>query len=288
MHNAARGQAALEYVILLAGILLIIFLTIAVMQALQGRSKAQIEESVGTWKTFVCLSKYLAEPDSTLLAYKLDGLQGGTTPDSSAKHNDGILKGGLPTLDSANCKFPPCLHFGAAPGHVESSKPIEGVGSMTFLAWIRFDDSGDGSQPVIAAIANSFDLSFTQVDYIVWSMDDPPPPAMEAAFHFSVWTGLFNPVIVDPEDMTLEGYHHIAATYNETTGTANVYIDGRLNATVSGPANKPMWHSNLPLSVGNKQNDASQAFKGNIDQVEFYSRELTAEEIMQEIRCQPA
>lgn len=73
-------------------------------------------------------------------------------------------------------------------------------------------------------------------------------------------------------------WHHIAATYNHTTGQLYLYVDGIQDYAETESAVAIDSETGLELNIGRHQGSA-QYFNGAIDDVRFYNRALSSTEI---------
>jgi len=72
--------------------------------------------------------------------------------------------------------------------------------------------------------------------------------------------------------------HHVAATYDSTTGLKAIYVDGtlRFSTTLSGALNT----ANLATAVlGNSETNGSAPFVGTLDEMAYWGRALSAAEV---------
>jgi len=89
-------------------------------------------------------------------------------------------------------------------------------------------------------------------------------------------------------DTTNKGYHssntaiarntwsHVAFTYNDTTDELKLYINGQLDRTITTSG---MLNFDSSIVLGRRDYENLEFFKGLIDEVAFYNRVLSAEEI---------
>jgi hypothetical protein len=89
-------------------------------------------------------------------------------------------------------------------------------------------------------------------------------------------------------DTTNKGYHssntaiarntwsHVAFTYNDTTDELKLYINGQLDRTITTSG---MLNFDTTIVLGGREYGNLEFFKGLIDEVAFYNRVLSAEEI---------
>ena len=73
-------------------------------------------------------------------------------------------------------------------------------------------------------------------------------------------------------------WHHVAATWNMTNGAMNVYVDGTLSASGTGPTGARTAPPNL--RIGSIQTGVAGGFlNGAIDEVLLYNTEFTAQQV---------
>lgn len=75
---------------------------------------------------------------------------------------------------------------------------------------------------------------------------------------------------------TSNQWHHFALTYNPATDSLRLYVDGEFAGVVVVP--DPVFSTNN-LCIGGSDFYPGNAFKGGIDEVRFWSKELSADEI---------
>lgn len=95
-------------------------------------------------------------------------------------------------------------------------------------------------------------------------------------------TSLNHPIISNATLATCV-WQHVAATYNDTTGVWNIYINGVLDNSLTLSTNfHPQSLSNVNLAFGsavNSTNTAEGYFNGSMDEVRIWKRVRTAAEI---------
>jgi Concanavalin A-like lectin/glucanases superfamily len=74
-------------------------------------------------------------------------------------------------------------------------------------------------------------------------------------------------------------WYHLATTFDHLTGTASIYVNGSLIKSVTGLGNRVQTALNPVLAIGN-QPTAFQFMNGAMDDLRFYSRALSAQEIL--------
>jgi Concanavalin A-like lectin/glucanases superfamily/Calx-beta domain len=81
--------------------------------------------------------------------------------------------------------------------------------------------------------------------------------------------------------VSLSKWSHVAAVYNQATGTRQVYVDGVVKASRTD-APITITRSIADLAIGaflTSSTSAVQLFRGRLDEVSFYSRALTTSEV---------
>jgi hypothetical protein len=75
-------------------------------------------------------------------------------------------------------------------------------------------------------------------------------------------------------------WHYVVGTYENSTSTMKLYVDGILDVTLIGPAT-PVYPSDRNLNIGRWTGAGTQYFNGNISNCKIYNRALTPQEIQQ-------
>ena len=87
--------------------------------------------------------------------------------------------------------------------------------------------------------------------------------------------------VVSDANLSGTGWKHIAAVFNKANGSAYLYVDGALQAAVDtgfGSA-ASVNNTNVSMIGGQYAVSATNAFAGYIDEVRFYKKALTQEEV---------
>ncbi len=81
--------------------------------------------------------------------------------------------------------------------------------------------------------------------------------------------------------LRLQQWQHVAATYAQSSGTANIYLDGNLVATTNLPGN-PFICTTDDLLAGYRPSgvNVGSALNGSIDELTLYNRALSQAEIL--------
>ncbi len=270
-----KGQAAFEYVLMLAGILLIVILILAILRTtIASSATKQIETNLQAITSINCVPSYVLQRPNNF--WKMDEGSGATTTDpfggyvgsleGGASWSTGIVGAGINT-DSAN---------GAV--RVLNSEGLSLAGtSFTIEVWFYRDvwawnillqkglAYGIEMQPDGRARAWYRSLGGAQL-----STYTTPIPTEDTSG---------NPAPV------VGSWHHLAMVYEEINegiyrGKTTLYVDGKQNAVNKftskyTPAGSELLYFSDPVL----------RFKGKIDQVVLVNRALTPGEIYSDYLC---
>lgn len=73
-------------------------------------------------------------------------------------------------------------------------------------------------------------------------------------------------------------WHHVVGTWNSSTGTAKIYVDGNLSATDTD-VNVGDISNSIDMTIGVRNTNLDFDFSGKIDEVVIYNRTLSGDEI---------
>ena len=143
-------------------------------------------------------------------------------------------------------------------------------GQFTLAAWYN--------------VTNSPDESNNQSPLIEWNKNASGAEAVHMWAYASFGTGA-NLVDVDggyhfisaPADQSRGEWHHVAVTYDHTTGAAKVYVDGQLKAESNFVVDP---RTDAELFFGRRPWDY-QRVNGLLDDIRIYNRALSAQEVQQ-------
>jgi hypothetical protein len=181
--------------------------------------------------------------------------------DDIVNGNDGTLQGGVSFVPG---EVRQAFGFDGSSGKVTipDSANIDSA-DFTYDAWVAVDPaspSGDNYIICKGAVSQYYPLIFIQGN---------------AGQHY--WRVTLNGSAADlfgPPNSVTYGYQHIAVTRQGTVG--QLYIDGKLVDTETVGTGTG---SGFPLALGNISNFNSNYFNGKMDEVEYFNRALTADEI---------
>lgn len=223
---------------------------------------------------------------SGLVGYwALDDLVGSTSAVDSSGNGNNAACGGVAYIGSGQNRFADCPSFGA-PGLVGTSAGFDGsddflyVGniipdSFTVAAWIKTTDSGGGWGPAYSGHG------------IIWSdvgggANDMIPMAVVNG-NLAFGTGENCPyysydTLTSTVPINTGQWVHVAVTRDEATGTKQIFINGKLNATNGNGGNCPL-NANPIIAFGSNPLDY-RFLNGQMDEVYFYNRVLSPSEIL--------
>lgn len=262
MHR--RGQGAFEYILLLGGVLMIVAIAFIILRStVLPSGKQNIEQNVKTIESLTCLPTYMSTRPAHW--WKFDEGSGATAKDS-AGGSDGTV---------TNPQWVGGISGQALQFQAGSYASIQGDdstrfsrGSFTLEAWIaRTDDSGN---PAVIHSNGLYDLllgfdGFPDDDILIGKI------FMESGAPFQR-NG--NIAVKSP------GWHHIAMTYDDATGELAGYLDGKQEfADIAPSPYGPDIIADVEIPA------AGQPLNGIIDQVVFYGRALSPEEIRADYAC---
>ncbi|MBU1197783.1 LamG domain-containing protein [Candidatus Micrarchaeota archaeon] len=281
-----RGQGAFEYVLLMAGVLLIVVLSVAVFRGLSGKSLVQIRENVETVGRFVCYPLYLKEPSIGEIVWKMNENGGNILHDETIPRINGLLGDGeasrMPTWrNTAECKYPPCLRFDGLDDIVvsESSPNVSGANGFTYEFWVLFEDMGSGHTAYIANKVSTFNIFIRQTDIAI-----TPQGSVPAGVEFHFFPQGEALTVSDPETVYTLTPHHILVTYDAGTKTARLYIDGRLIGEDTASGTGAIVDTGTRLYVGGFPG-LDLSVQGMIDEVRLLTRGVNEEEVQDLFQC---
>ena len=145
-------------------------------------------------------------------------------------------------------------------------------------SWISIPDSIGSTSFTISLWINTTDGYGNEGDqwYEDHGLVDGEMPGVGNDFGTAIGGGYFKLGIGNP-DTTLTStvpvndgtWHHVVATWNSTTGAMQIFLDGVLNASGTGPTGARTAVSN-GLHIGNSH-DGGNYFDGLLDDVELYN-----------------
>ena len=194
-------------------------------------------------------------------AYNFDQGSGTTLTDLSGSGNNGIISGATWTAGRSGGG---ALSFNGSTSIVTiaNAASLQLTTGMTLEAWVRPAALNDWEAILYKP------RSATGLTYALYGTDGASRPPSGY-----VGLGSTESSVVGPSQLALNGWSHLALTYDGATET--LYVNGIAVSSVSVIGS--MQNSTGALTLGN--DNLGEAFAGLIDDVRIYSRALTPTEI---------
>jgi hypothetical protein len=192
--------------------------------------------------------------------WRFDEGKGGIVFDSSGNNNHGILNGPA-WVDG---KYGKALSFDGVNDYVEvpQSSSLDIVNSVSVAAWVypkAFPASG-------VILGRWYDGTDPDRGIVFQLISD--------SFHFGVIDD--NNRLLVPFSFEMNKWYYLAATWNGLV--SRVYING---IEIGSRSTSGIFiNQNLSLGIGSDINPFAWCFNGTIDEVTFYNRALSQEEII--------
>jgi len=220
--------------------------------------------------TWVGISDAGVRPQNMVALWVFDEGSGDTAGDSSGNGNDGELMEGT---EWVNGVFGTALRFDGVDDYVEvaHSDSLDITEAITIVAWAKYEaipdheqllldkgPVGGGSQYYLAYQPNE-DAYFLNFDgEIGWHAGD----------NFN------SPPMTDTE------WHHVVTTFDTTTGTIKVYLDGVCDEHTTDDVLASKDPDHLVIGAARfLQTNAAYYFNGIIDELAIFNVALTEDEI---------
>lgn len=154
-------------------------------------------------------------------------------------------------------------------------KNQNGTSSFSICAWVKSSNVAKAGQRILCDDENN-------TRGYALSLGDPGTGRLR------FYVRGISPVSLDVTSssfyLTNNKWHHVAAVYDHTTRTRNIYVNGELAATNVHGAGQ--WGStevdNGPVTIGGESDASSESsnrFQGDIDEVSYWEKALSATEI---------
>jgi hypothetical protein len=200
---------------------------------------------------------------SLVLYYSFDNDDAGTVKDDSGNGHDGVLRGAKWTPDGYKGG---AYVFNGYSSFIETATLPAQTGSWSVAAWIRTTQVVRGQRWIVTR-----------------------SPWQPGAWELMTSYGRGAMAVCPGEEFAGQrfvadgNWHHLVATYDDTTGERLLYVDGELGA--KDMARGRFRENAYPIQIG-KRADMLQCFEGTIDEVMIFNRALSADEVRQ--LCGPA
>ncbi|MCA0152209.1 LamG domain-containing protein, partial [Winogradskyella vincentii] len=163
------------------------------------------------------------------------------------------------------------IDFDGSDDYLSGDALIDGLGEITVMAWVKIDNTNNLNSTILG-----------EGDALRFFTVDGNNVKLSMRTNTGVLLG-FSGV-----DINFEEWHHVAATFNNVTGTYSFYIDGELkneqtNSSLIGNTLEPsgIWNGKFELGRRSMNYTNMHYFAGNIDEVRVFSKALIAEQLQQ-------
>lgn len=162
------------------------------------------------------------------------------------------------------------LTFDGATGYVTTGAPVvDTSASFTVSAWVNLKQTGTYRTAISAtgSTASSFYLQYAR-DIDNWAFTLPSDDSSSPSSFYRATAKPGNPV-------QLNVWTHLVGTYDASTGTIELYVNGVRQQPAAGKA----WHASGPLIIGAASGGADNFFPGDIDSPQVWQRVLSDKEV---------
>jgi len=214
----------------------------------------------------------------------------GTTASDIQDGNDGTLQNGATTVPG---KVGQAFSFDGVDDHVDvADDPSISLTSLTVDAWINLDESigasvPGGSMSIVSkwtnfAVGNiSFNNEFLFIVPVISGNPFIAFAKSKNGRHDQDPAPDTNKAVTGTTPLTKGAWHHVAVTYDGSTGVATLYLDGQPDGSVTYNFTE-IFDSNARLVMGAREiatGNFDLLFNGLIDEVEVFNRALSQTEI---------
>lgn len=203
--------------------------------------------------------------DSLVAYWNFDEGEGETANDASGNGHDGVLMGDPQWTDG---KFGSALEFDQAEDEVNVPyhENLNQEEAFTITAWANVEEGSDGHRAVVSSRDD-----FPQRGYMFYAV-----PAPSNTWLFQVGKGQGWDSIGGPE-VDFGEWEHVAGVYAD--GTAKFYVNGVLVGEKDFEISVNEVQVFLIGAGANERANHEYLFKGKIDEVMLFNRELDKSEI---------
>lgn len=154
------------------------------------------------------------------------------------------------------------------------------AGNFSIELWAKIGTGGSGDDAIINANEN---VSGRKGYYIEYGYANSATPGLKAGIARSNgnWlTALHSTANWQPNE-----WHHVAMTYDATAKTINLFQDGIMVSSANMGSDSALF-STRPFGIGGSEAYSGNGFKGAIDEIRVWNKELTAAEINDSMHLQ--
>ena len=207
-------------------------------------------------------------------AYAFDEGTGSTTVDDSGNGNTGQIHGATWTSKGKHGK---ALSFDGKSSYVDvgNGSSLRGTGSMTWSAWVYATANPADDGNIIAKSSWGSGL-------IGWQFKSTPDTGNHTFGILISADGNSYTERCSKTVRALKTWYHVAAVYNASAATLDIYVNGVLDdGVLYGTVPKAQYTPALDATIGKRADGF--LFAGTIDDVRVYSRALSQTEIQNDM-----
>ncbi len=207
--------------------------------------------------------------------WSFDGSAMGSTSatDLSNNNNTGWLINGAKKVIG---KIGQALYFDGADDHVRArtSDSLKPTTQLSISAWMKLDNdiSATGRYPIV--VKDRYEVADSGYALFAYEYD-----GANAAFEINEWGGDGQKLsaTIKPSPGV---WYHVVGTYN-AAGQMRIYFNGALDNSAESTEATILYTWDYDFIIGSATPGRESYFKGIIDEVRVYNRELSAEEVSQ-------
>lgn len=199
----------------------------------------------------------MALKDSLKACYELDG---------DATDETGSYDGAATSVSYASGKVGNCGVFNGTSAFIDTNYTPSANCDLTVSAWVKWTSTAD------MAIANNYGGAVNGIDHFYLYQTSN-------RVRLLVDDGADTAVAEHGSALNDGNWHHVVATYEYSTKTAKLYIDGALSATDTTAGSADLGQRDFWIGRARQNYSGDRYFSGSIDQVAMWERVLSLEEI---------
>lgn len=196
-----------------------------------------------------------------------------TTALDTAGSNNGTMLGGLDgATDSTTGQDGNAIAFDGTSDYIDIGDVELSNTDITVSAWVNYQSLNAGNDdPIITKYSSSGERAYAL-------------KGNGTNFSFSVsddgTSGAGNQVLAASSSAPSTGqWYHVAGTFEASTGTASIYVDGTLAGTATDAGVTGIYDATRSLRIGTWESAGDDYTNGTIDDARIYNRVLSPDEV---------
>ncbi len=192
---------------------------------------------------------------------------------SSLPDADGdLLSGGdvdYRDLFDVNPTTTAALEFDGIKDYLRVNSFIDGLDQVTIMAWVKIDNTASGTMTIAGEDLGCrlFVENGNKIGFLTTTAGNTSSLVVSSAINTNEW-------------------HHVTGVFSATTGVNELYVDGELVGSNSGPASANIEvtsSSNGAFEIGRRSSNLinKEYFYGELDEVRVFNKSLSANQIQQ-------